>query len=313
MLDPTSLTLGEKNDWHNHPLEQLALYGKIILETGWRRPIVVSKRSGQVVKGNGATLTAIAQGWTKVPVEFQAYDTDEQELADMIADNKLAELAGTDEAKLRKLLAALDGKIDLHIAGLTDAEIAALHLTDAAAAASGGYKAGEVASAMQKCIRRGLADDALFWATELDFANFGEYVWKRLRIIASEDIGLSVPGLAGDVRALYENWLDQRRKKDSIHAPERLFLVHAVLILARAHKSRLVDHALIVHYEGKRPPREIPDFALDKHTARGRARRRGWKHFWKEGATLSPAAPIEDPYEPHAQQIRQDRQHELDL
>ena len=32
---------------------------------------------------------------------------------------------------------------------------------------------GEVASALQKCIRRGLADDALFWATELDIAGFG--------------------------------------------------------------------------------------------------------------------------------------------
>ncbi|HZJ13854.1 MAG TPA: hypothetical protein VFD27_02335 [Chthoniobacteraceae bacterium] len=42
----------------------------------------------------------------------------------------------------------------------------------------GGYNCAEVASAMQKCIRRGLEDDALFWATELDRSNFGEYVWK---------------------------------------------------------------------------------------------------------------------------------------
>src|SRR5437879_4419775 len=66
----------------------------------------------------------------------------------------------------------------------------------------GGYRCDEVASALQKCIRRGLADDALFWATELDLAGFGEYVWKRLRIIASEDVGLSDNSIAPAISAL---------------------------------------------------------------------------------------------------------------
>ena len=55
----------------------------------------------------------------------------------------------------------------------------------------GGYLMGEVASAMQKEIRRGHEREALFWATELDLAGYGDYVWKRLRIIASEDVGLA--------------------------------------------------------------------------------------------------------------------------
>jgi hypothetical protein len=33
----------------------------------------------------------------------------------------------------------------------------------------------------QKCIRRGLEGEALFWATELDLAGYGAYVWKRLQ------------------------------------------------------------------------------------------------------------------------------------
>ena len=49
-----------------------------------------------------------------------------------------------------------------------------------------GYNCAEAASAMQKCIRRGLERDALFWATELDRSNFGEYVFKRLRIYEPE-------------------------------------------------------------------------------------------------------------------------------
>ncbi len=175
----------------------------------------------------------------------------------------------------------------------------------------GGFSCGEVASAMQKCIRRGLEEDALFWATELDLAGFGEYVWKRLRIITSEDVGLASPGLGAEIRALYDNWLDQRKKKDERHGPERLYLVHAVILLCRAPKSRLVDHALIVLYEGTRSARDIPDFALDKHTARGRRRRRGWKHFWSEGAKLHPASEVADSFDTRAREIRQDSQFDL--
>jgi replication-associated recombination protein RarA len=177
----------------------------------------------------------------------------------------------------------------------------------------GGYRCGEVASAMQKCIRRGLADDALYWATELDLANFGEYVFKRLKIIASEDVGLADDGAAATVQALHANWLAQRKKDDTRHSPERLFLVHAVLYLARARKSRMVDHALVVMYEGQRDGRKIPDFALDRHTARGRAAKRAWKHFWAEGARLENRADLDDPYEQNAREIRRDKQLDLDL
>jgi len=177
----------------------------------------------------------------------------------------------------------------------------------------GGYKIGEVASAMQKCIRRGLADDALFWATELDLAGYGEYVFKRLQIIASEDVGLGDLYACIVVATLREAWRDQRKKKDARHAPERLFLVHAVLYLAAAPKTRLVDHALIVMYEGAREKRDIPDFALDRHTARGRVQKRAWKHFWEEGARLANRAVLDDPYERPAREIRSDRQMEMDL
>lgn len=177
----------------------------------------------------------------------------------------------------------------------------------------GGYKVGEVASALQKCLRRGLADDALFWATELDLAGYGEYVFKRLQIIASEDVGPADPDACVRVATLRDAWRDQRKKNDSRHAPERLFLVHAVWYLAHAPKTRLIDHALVVLYEGKREPREIPDFALDRHTARGRTAKRAWKHFWEEGARLENRASLEDPYEPRAREIRRDQQLDLDL
>jgi replication-associated recombination protein RarA len=190
----------------------------------------------------------------------------------------------------------------------------------------GGYKIGEVASAMQKCIRRGLADDALFWATELDLTRtgpdctgFGEYVWKRLKIIASEDVGPADHTAAPTITALYQHWLEQRKKKDTRHAPERLFLVHAVLFLAGCRKSRTVDHALITMYEAPRGARKIPDFALDRHTAAGRKLRRGWKHFWEQGARLAaPPTAADwkktcDTYERIARATRHDKQASFDF
>jgi MgsA AAA+ ATPase C terminal len=162
----------------------------------------------------------------------------------------------------------------------------------------GGYRNDEAASALQKAIRRGEEEQALFWASELDLAGYGAYVWKRLRIIASEDVGLADPEAVLLTRALYENWLDQRKADRAGGNPlnASMFLVHAVIVLARAGKSRLVDHALAVTYLGERPAREVPDWALDKHTERGRRMGRGLDHFFTEGATLANERALPDPY-----------------
>lgn len=67
-----------------------------------------------------------------------------------------------------------------------------------------GYDFFECSSALQKSIRRGLEDDALFWAAEFSLSNFSEYVWKRLRIISSEDVGLAEPHISSEIMALYD-------------------------------------------------------------------------------------------------------------
>ena len=77
-----------------------------------------------------------------------------------------------------------------------------------------GYLFNEVSSSFQKSIRRGWEEDSLYWAAELDRSGYGEYVWKRIRIITSEDIGLAEPYLPATIRALYENWVQEKKKKD---------------------------------------------------------------------------------------------------
>jgi replication-associated recombination protein RarA len=143
----------------------------------------------------------------------------------------------------------------------------------------------EIASGLQKSIRRGDEDAAVAFAVELDQSEFGAYCWRRLLVIASEDVGLAERGLAADVRALYDSWVEARKRKDDRSTP-RVFLIHAVLALVRARKSRVVDHCVIAAY-AEDDPREIPDVALDKHTLAGKKRGRGWAHFFEEGTLLN--------------------------
>jgi replication-associated recombination protein RarA len=156
-----------------------------------------------------------------------------------------------------------------------------------------GYEFFECSSALQKSIRRGLEDDALFWAVELSKSNFNEYIWKRLKIISSEDVGFADPLISSEINSLYQMWKDLAKKKDDKHYPERLFLVHAVIMLSRAKKSRYVDwqtcYAFGCHESRFRP---IPDFALDKHTKSGRKLGRSMAHFIEEGCKLENFHPV---------------------
>ena len=157
-----------------------------------------------------------------------------------------------------------------------------------------GYLFFECSSALQKSIRRGLEDDALFWAVELSISNFNEYIWKRLKIISSEDIGLATPQISSEINSLYSMWSQLAKKKDDKHYPERLFMIHAVIMLCRAKKSRYIDWQTVYvfgcHSERFRA---IPDFAKDMHTKSGKKLGRSLKHFIEEGCTLSNHVPDE--------------------
>lgn len=154
-----------------------------------------------------------------------------------------------------------------------------------------GYNFFEVASAIQKAIRRGDEDTAMFFAVEMFNSKYDEYVWKRLKIISSEDVGLAQPGISTEIQSLYAMYTDQKKKKDEKNAPERLFLTHAVIMLCRAQKSRLVDWSLINYWNAHAEDnREMPDYAYDKHNQKGRSMGRGVEHFYNEGTKLIPHA-----------------------
>jgi len=112
---------------NSHPEDQIKLLANIIAKTGWRSPIVVSKRSGFVVKGHGRLMAAKLLGLKSVPVDFQEYDNDEAELADMVADNQIASMAEMDRAVLKDILQELDtGAFDMLLTGFDIAGIESL-------------------------------------------------------------------------------------------------------------------------------------------------------------------------------------------
>lgn len=168
-----------------------------------------------------------------------------------------------------------------------------------------GYDFFEASSAMQKCIRRGLEAEAMFWAVELYDSGYAEYAWKRLRIMCSEDVGLAEPLMPANIWALYRMHQEQAKKKEDKNEPQRLFMTHAVLLLCRAKKSRMIDWTLIWAWL-RHPFRQmnVPDFALDKHNERGRQLKRSWAHFFEEGTLLHPHHDVDGEREMRMQAMK---------
>jgi DNA modification methylase len=123
-LVPTEKVIGNPRNPNTHPASQIELLAKIIAAQGWRAPITVSTRSGFVVRGHGRLAAARQLGAESVPVDFQDYESEAAEYADLIADNRIAELAELDMPSLADLLAELDaGDFDMDLTGFDPAQL----------------------------------------------------------------------------------------------------------------------------------------------------------------------------------------------
>ena len=111
---------------NKHPAKQLEMLAKIIEAQGFRRPIVVSSRSGYVIIGHGRLQAARLLGMEQVPVDYQDYKTEAAEYADMVADNKIAELAEFDNTIFKDILKDIDDDFDMDLFGVKDNELNAL-------------------------------------------------------------------------------------------------------------------------------------------------------------------------------------------
>lgn len=105
---------------NKHPQSQIEQLAKIINYQGFRSPIIVSNRSGFITVGHGRLEAAKLNGLTRVPVSYQDYDDESQELAHMHADNSIALQAEIDMTKVNESVKKINFNLDVDFLGFKD-------------------------------------------------------------------------------------------------------------------------------------------------------------------------------------------------
>jgi len=122
LSDISRLTRHPKNA-NTHPDDQIERLAKILLYQGFRSPIVVSNLSGSIVAGHGRLEAAIKNGWLKVPVVHQEFESEEQETAHLHADNAIALWAQLDFAAINNQIGDLGPDFDIDMLGINGFQI----------------------------------------------------------------------------------------------------------------------------------------------------------------------------------------------
>ncbi len=157
-----------------------------------------------------------------------------------------------------------------------------------------GYNLFEVASCLQKSIRRGDTALAGYMAIELFESGYHNYCWKRLLTISAEDCAGII---TQEVKALHESFvlLNEGAKK----VRSRIFISKAVIVLCQSRKCRDADHLQNFIYdrklvdaeklakavaEARRNPENIPlpEYTFDVHTRKGRAKGKTKDQFFQD-------------------------------
>lgn len=150
------------------------------------------------------------------------------------------------------------------------------------------HPVAEVLSAVIKEIRRGNEEKSLYWALEMATTcrEAEEFLWECLIVCVPEDIGLANPEAISVVTGLKDGYFlipkgDRRRF---------VFLAQAVAYMARSCKSRYVSEMLgdvLARIELGQMNLEMPDYAVDIHTKRGKALGRGELHYLTDASQLA--------------------------
>ena len=158
-----------------------------------------------------------------------------------------------------------------------------------------GFQADHVISALQKEIRRGNTENAALLAYEMMItsAALEDYMWHRLKVISVEDIGFGELLAPVVIQSLFE----MTSACDRGVGERKLYAIHAVRYLCSCKKDRSTDEMInwINHASklGNLLP-EIPEYALDMHTAEGQSKGRGRRHFFDEASRTNPEVADRD-------------------
>ena len=127
---PTTRLIPYARNARTHSPEQVAQIAASIVEFGFTNPILAGS-DGVIVAGHGRLAAAQKLGLATVPVVVLDHLTPTQRRALIIADNRIAENAGWDEALLRIEMADLqDADFDLSLTGFDADALAELMAGD---------------------------------------------------------------------------------------------------------------------------------------------------------------------------------------
>jgi hypothetical protein len=102
---------------NQHSEDQIQRLAEILKYQGIRYPVKISKQSGAITSGHGRVLAAELNGWNSFPVNYQDYDDETQEYADVQADNAIASWAELDLSAINMDLGEL-GPFNLEMLGI---------------------------------------------------------------------------------------------------------------------------------------------------------------------------------------------------
>jgi hypothetical protein len=96
--------LANPGNWRLHPNAQHQALAGILGQVGWVQQVLVNRRTGHVLDGHLRVALAIKENAPAVPVLYVGLEPEEEALV-LASLDPLAAMAGTDDEKLRVLLA----------------------------------------------------------------------------------------------------------------------------------------------------------------------------------------------------------------
>ena len=118
LVSPKKLKAHPKNR-NKHKKEQIERLAKILEYQGWRYPVKVSKQSGYITSGHGRVMAA-KKLKCDVPVNYQDYENNDMEYADVQSDNAIASWSELDMDGIDDDLDSLADDFDIDLLGIKD-------------------------------------------------------------------------------------------------------------------------------------------------------------------------------------------------
>lgn len=119
-LIPISKLKPHPKNPNKHTEAQIERLAQILEYQGWRCPIKVSNLSGFIIAGHGRLLAAQKNGYDKVPIDYQDFESEEQEYASLVSDNSIAQWANLDLAQVNTEVVNLGPDFDIDLLGIKD-------------------------------------------------------------------------------------------------------------------------------------------------------------------------------------------------